>query len=137
MSESQLSLRRQVLAWSLRPWMATQLATAEQKLAPVFRGQASCHWRRNRSALDLANEIKGEARFNVVRAAWIFGSPSSQELLEVAEILIGGPYAEGTEILVDAIIIAGSPAGSVQRTAAEQRAAMSAARFFIENPFLG
>jgi hypothetical protein len=117
--------------------MASQASKAEQTLPPPFRGQGSYYWRRNRTTFDLVNEIKGEVRFSVVRAAWVLSSPSNQEVLDAAELLLGGPYAEGMEVLADAIIIAGSPAGSRQRTEAEQRAALSAGRFFIENPFLG
>jgi hypothetical protein len=125
-----------LVKWSVGPWLTVQITRAAERVAPVYRGHANYYWRNGRSANELSAQLRQIWSFRLVQAAWQISSPTDQEVLALTETLLGSPSSEGVQILSDAIIIAGSPAGSTQRKAAERRALLAAATFYIENPLI-
>jgi len=123
--ENRMPLTLQLARWVLRGWMNNQVTAAAVRLAPVFRGYASSYWRNGRGVAQLASDIRRDARWFLVQASWQLASPTDQQVLELASLLIGGVRVHEVQLLADAIIIAGAPKNSPQRKRAEQRAALA------------
>lgn len=116
--------------WSLGAWMEYQLQQASHRDGSYVYKVVAPGWRRDRTAPDLAAEIRQQLAFGLAQAAWQLSSPTDQEVLQVAAILLGYPYGPEVQLLADAIIIAGAPKGSQQRKGAEHRALMTGADLF-------
>ena len=132
---SGLGRTARLVEWSLRSWAGAQLEEARHRLP--HHAQAERYWRDGRGATALADQIRKQLPFALAQAAWQLSSPRDQEVVQVAGLLLGSPHAEGLEILVDSIIIAGSPRNSAQRKQAEHRAAIAGGDLFVRGFFLG
>lgn len=129
---SSLGNTARLARWSLGVWMERQLQNHDVGLNPHVYPASLPYWRRGRTATELAAEIQEELSFALAQASWRLSSPSDQEVLEVAGLLLGYPFGPEVQILADAIIIAGAPEGSKQRQHAERRALTSGAGLIVD-----
>lgn len=73
-------------------------------------------WRAGRSAEALASELRRDAQFEVVQAAFLHRRPDRESAAALVGLLIPVPSPEDVELIVDAIVQAGATARRVRAT---------------------
>lgn len=73
-------------------------------------------WRRGRDEAILAQELRRQAEFEIIQAAFLHRRPSPSEAREVVDRLVPAPVEADAELLAAAIVRAGGTAQKVRAT---------------------
>lgn len=73
-------------------------------------------WREGRSADDLASELRRDAQFEISQAAFLHRRPDRETAAQLVAMLVPEPSPEDSEVIVEAIVRAGSTAQKVRAT---------------------